>query len=165
MLGRSAYLFFALLPAGYYASLVLRTSSAADRRQVLDAATIEADVIRTYTSQECHVFTINGVADTDAVDVVRRILYAMAMHGGDNSYGYVQGMNYLAANLLGVTGDEELSFWLAVSIAEVLLPRYFAQQLPQLQVDSKAFRSLVCALLLTFTHDLLLFVSEFCFVF
>ena len=126
----------------YYASLIAQSSTNEQRHKIPDASTIEADVSRTYSSNEAHVLTINGVAGTDACEVVRRMLYALALHGREKN-GYVQGMNYIAANCLDVTLDEELSYWLTVAITEEVLNGYFDQQLRQFQVDSKAFRSLV----------------------
>ena len=126
----------------YYQNLVKQSKTLSSRKQISDAATIEADVSRTFDANEIKPMTIDGIENVNALEVVRRVLYAMAIHGRERN-GYVQGMNYLAANFIVVTRNEETSFWLTRSVTEILLKGYFDQELYQFQVDSKAFRSLV----------------------
>jgi len=67
-------------------------------------------------------------------EALERILTAYALRNG--KIGYVQGMNFLAAMLLLITGDEVKTFWLFATMLEDMLPGYFGKRLKGFQVDS-----------------------------
>ncbi len=63
--------------------------------------------------------TFNRAASGGGLLVLQRVLTAYALR--NTSIGYVQGMNYLAAFLLLVTGDETETFWLFATLLEDIL--------------------------------------------
>ncbi len=66
--------------------------------------------------------------------ILHRVLTAYALR--NEAVGYVQGMNYLAAFLLLVTGDETKTFWLFATLVEDVLPGYFGRRLGGFQTDA-----------------------------
>lgn len=57
----------------------------------------------------------------------------------NSSVGYCQGMNYLAATLYRVLGNEELSFWALCNLCESILPLDYYSHMIEVLVDQKVF--------------------------
>ena len=80
---------------------------------------IELDLARTFPENENYERG-NGAAGEGGNDVLRRILFAYARH--NRTTGYCQGMNYIAAFIWIVMGDEERAFWTFTALLDELLP-------------------------------------------
>ena len=78
---------------------------------------IELDLARTFPANEKYE---RGEGGQRGNDVLRRMLYAYARH--NRKTGYCQGMNYIAAFLWLVMGDEEKAFWTFTALLDVVLP-------------------------------------------
>lgn len=96
---------------GYYEKLLLMRVD----EKVVDQ--IELDLARTFPANARYERDANGV---EGNDVLRRMLYAYARH--NRKTGYCQGMNYIAAFLWLVMGDEEKAFWTFTALLDVVLP-------------------------------------------
>jgi len=81
------------------------------------AAQIEQDLLRTFPSRAD--FASEGAP---GVRKLRRVLQAYALATG----GYLQGQNYLAAQLLVVMGDEAGAFWVLRALCDRMFGRYFS---------------------------------------
>ena len=81
------------------------------------AAQIEQDLLRTFPSRAD--FASEGAP---GVRKLRRVLQAYALTTG----GYLQGQNYLAAQLLVVMGDEAGAFWVLRALCDRMFGRYFS---------------------------------------
>lgn len=57
----------------------------------------------------------------------------------NSSIGYWQGMNYIAATLLRVLGDEEDTFWAFCNLIESILPLDYYSQMVEVIVDQNVF--------------------------
>ena len=112
--------------------------------------TIEVDLLRTCpdhwffskASEFAERFphrSFNKQAAGGGLVILQRILTAYALR--NTSIGYVQGMNYLAAFLLLVTGDEVDTFWLFTTLLEDIFPGYFGQGLKGFQLDSQVMQN------------------------
>lgn len=95
----------------YYEKLLLMEVE----QKVVDQ--IELDLARTFPANEKYERGANGI---EGNVVLRRILYAYARH--NRKTGYCQGMNYIAAFLWLVMGDEEKAFWTFTALLDVVLP-------------------------------------------
>ena len=80
---------------------------------------IELDLARTFPENENYERG-NGAVGEGGNDVLRRILFAYARH--NRTTGYCQGMNYIAAFIWIVMGDEERAFWTFTALLDELLP-------------------------------------------
>jgi TBC1 domain family member 2A len=80
---------------------------------------IELDLARTFPENENYERG-NGATGEGGNDVLRRILFAYARH--NRTTGYCQGMNYIAAFIWIVMGDEERAFWTFTALLDELLP-------------------------------------------
>ena len=78
---------------------------------------IELDLARTFPAN--HKYE-RGQGGRNGNEVLRRILYAYARH--NRRTGYCQGMNYIAAFLWLVMGDEEKAFWTFTALLDIILP-------------------------------------------
>ena len=78
---------------------------------------IELDLARTFPANKKYE---RGEGGQRGNDVLRRMLYAYARH--NRKTGYCQGMNYIAAFLWLVMGDEEKAFWTFTALLDVVLP-------------------------------------------
>lgn len=96
---------------GYYEKLLLMNQD----EKVVDQ--IELDLERTFPANRHYEHGEDGKKGND---VLRRILCAYARH--NRKTGYCQGMNYIAAFLWLVMGDEEKAFWTFTALLDVVLP-------------------------------------------
>jgi hypothetical protein len=96
---------------GYYEKLLVMTVD----QKVVDQ--IELDLARTFPAN--HKYE-QGQDGRNGNEVLRRILYAYARH--NRRTGYCQGMNYIAAFLWLVMGDEEKAFWTFTALLDIILP-------------------------------------------
>jgi len=80
---------------------------------------IELDLARTFPENENYERG-NGTVGQGGNDVLRRILFAYARH--NRTTGYCQGMNYIAAFIWIVIGDEERAFWTFATLLDGVLP-------------------------------------------
>lgn len=96
---------------GYYEKLLIMTVD----QKVVDQ--IELDLARTFPAN--HKYE-RGQGGRNGNEVLRRILYAYARH--NRRTGYCQGMNYIAAFLWLVMGDEEKAFWTFTALLDIILP-------------------------------------------
>jgi hypothetical protein len=78
---------------------------------------IELDLERTFPANRYYE---SGEEGNRGNDVLRRMLFAYARH--NRKTGYCQGMNYIAAFLWLVMGDEEKAFWTFTALLDVVLP-------------------------------------------
>ena len=124
---------------GYYDDLCNR----ADEGTVIDpeiASQIKADVSRTLRD---NIYFTTG---RTGIQRLEEVLRAYSLH--NPSIGYCQGMNLIAASLLLICATPEDSFWLLVSIIDVILPSgYFSGSLITVRADAYVLRQYVDDLL------------------
>jgi hypothetical protein len=96
---------------GYYEKLLVMNQD----EKVVDQ--IELDLERTFPANRHYEHGEDGKKGND---VLRRILCAYARH--NRKTGYCQGMNYIAAFLWLVMGDEEKAFWTFTALLDIVLP-------------------------------------------
>ncbi|KAI1275881.1 rab-GTPase-TBC domain-containing protein [Xylaria sp. FL0933] len=121
---------------GYYESLVSRPGTDDDPTVV---SQIDMDVHRTLTD---NIFFRRG----PGVAKLREILKAYARRNPE--VGYCQGMNLITANLLLIMPSTEDTFWVLVSIIELILPHgYYDHSLIASRADQNVLRQYVTAVL------------------
>lgn len=121
---------------GYYDDLVSKSSEGDDPVVV---SQIEMDVHRTLTD---NIFFRRG----PGVGKLSEVLRAYARRNPE--VGYCQGMNLITANLLLIMPSTEDTFWVLVSIVEVILPRgYYDHSLMASRADQNVLRQYVTAVL------------------
>mmetsp|Transcript_84 Transcript_84/g.199 ORF Transcript_84/g.199 Transcript_84/m.199 type:complete len:421 (+) Transcript_84:2484-3746(+) len=125
-------------PSGFNDSFVVETICAQKRSSIETLEQIGRDLPRTYPD-------VDFFSDTDVRDALGRILRAIALEYPD--VGYVQGMNFLGANImLHMNGKEDKSFLLFRYLMEN--PRYrllhvFQPDLPNLRRFSDILESFI----------------------
>ncbi|KAI0534417.1 rab-GTPase-TBC domain-containing protein [Xylaria digitata] len=121
---------------GYYEDLVSRPSEEDDPVVI---SQIEMDVHRTLTD---NIFFRRG----PGVIKLGEVLRAYARRNPE--VGYCQGMNLITANLLLIMPSTEDTFWVLVSIIELILPRgYYDHSLMASRADQNVLRQYVTAVL------------------
>ncbi|KAI0552692.1 TBC domain protein [Xylaria curta] len=121
---------------GYYEDLVSRSSEGDDPVVV---SQIDMDVHRTLTD---NIFFRRG----PGVAKLGEVLRAYARRNPE--VGYCQGMNLITANLLLIMPSTEDTFWVLVSIVELILPRgYYDHSLMASRADQNVLRQYVTAVL------------------
>ncbi|KAI0429132.1 rab-GTPase-TBC domain-containing protein [Xylaria sp. FL1042] len=121
---------------GYYESLVSRPSVDDDPTVI---SQIDMDVHRTLTD---NIFFRRG----PGVAKLSEVLRAYARRNPE--VGYCQGMNLITANLLLIMPSTEDTFWVLVSIIELILPHsYYDHSLIASRADQNVLRQYVTALL------------------
>ncbi|GAW23636.1 hypothetical protein ANO14919_132100 [Xylariales sp. No.14919] len=121
---------------GYYEDLVLRPSEGDDP---VVTSQIDMDVHRTLTD---NIFFRRG----PGVAKLGEVLRAYARRNPE--VGYCQGMNLITANLLLIMPSTEDTFWVLVSIIELILPRgYYDHSLMASRADQNVLRQYVTAVL------------------
>ncbi|KAI0403455.1 TBC domain protein [Xylaria palmicola] len=121
---------------GYYEGLVSRSSKGDDPAVI---SQIEMDVHRTLTD---NIFFRRG----PGVAKLSEVLKAYARRNPE--VGYCQGMNLITANLLLIMPSTEDTFWVLVSIIELILPRgYYDHSLMASRADQNVLRQYVTAVL------------------
>ncbi|RYC63090.1 hypothetical protein CHU98_g3120 [Xylaria longipes] len=119
---------------GYYDDLVSRSSEGDDPAVI---SQIDMDVHRTLTD---NIFFRRG----PGVAKLREVLRAYARRNPE--VGYCQGMNLITANLLLIMPSTEDTFWVLVSIIELILPRgYYDHSLMASRADQNVLRQYVTA--------------------
>ena len=89
---------------------------------------IELDVKRSFPREYSHMI------DEDKLNILRNILRAFSIK--NTTLGYCQGYNIILARILLVTGfNEEISFWIFVSIIEDVFPYDFFLQSAGIEID------------------------------
>lgn len=89
---------------------------------------IELDVKRSFPREYSHII------DDDKLNILRNILRAFSIK--NTTLGYCQGYNIILARILLVTGfNEEISFWIFVSIIEDVFPYDFFLQSAGIEID------------------------------
>ena len=73
--------------------------------------------------------------DTPALASLRRVLLAFAMY--EPSVGYCQSLNFVAAMLI-LVGGEEGGFWMLAAICANVIPDYHTHQMTGLRIDTQA---------------------------
>ena len=124
-------------PVGYYEELTTR--AARDYGALPCAGEIEKDIPRTFPGHA----RFHGAGAQETVHALRRVLLAYSLR--NESVGYCQSMNVLAAWLLLVLGDEEAAFWVLCAVAESACPRYYTPNMIGCQVDLRIFGDLLAA--------------------
>ncbi|KAI0437230.1 TBC domain protein [Xylaria telfairii] len=121
---------------GYYEGLVSRSSK---RDDPVVISQIDMDVHRTLTD---NIFFRRG----PGVAKLSEVLKAYARRNPE--VGYCQGMNLITANLLLIMPSTEDTFWVLVSIIELILPRgYYDHSLMASRADQNVLRQYVTAVL------------------
>ncbi|KAI3340483.1 TBC domain protein [Ustulina deusta] len=121
---------------GYYEGLVSKTDAEDDPAVI---SQIDMDVHRTLTD---NIFFRRGPGVTKLSEVLRA--YARR----NPEVGYCQGMNLITANLLLIMPSTEDTFWVLVSIIELILPRgYYDHSLMASRADQNVLRQYVAAVL------------------
>ncbi|KAI0974993.1 rab-GTPase-TBC domain-containing protein [Xylaria arbuscula] len=121
---------------GYYESLVSKSSVEDDPTVI---SQIDMDVHRTLTD---NIFFRRG----PGVAKLSEVLRAYARRNPE--VGYCQGMNLITANLLLIMPSTEDTFWVLVSIVELILPRgYYDHSLIASRADQNVLRQYVTAVL------------------
>ncbi|KAI0472499.1 TBC domain protein [Xylaria cf. heliscus] len=121
---------------GYYEGLVLRSTKGDDPAVI---SQIDMDVHRTLTD---NIFFRRG----PGVAKLSEVLKAYARRNPE--VGYCQGMNLITANLLLIMPSTEDTFWVLVSIIELILPRgYYDHSLMASRADQNVLRQYVTAVL------------------
>ncbi|KAI1745298.1 TBC domain protein [Xylaria scruposa] len=121
---------------GYYEDLVSRSSEGDDPVVI---SQIDMDVHRTLTD---NIFFRRG----PGVAKLGEVLRAYARRNPE--VGYCQGMNLITANLLLIMPSTEDTFWVLVSIVELILPRgYYDHSLMASRADQNVLRQYVTAVL------------------
>jgi hypothetical protein len=121
---------------GYYESLVSRPNPEDDPVVI---SQIDMDVNRTLTD---NIFFRRG----PGVAKLSEVLRAYAQRNPE--VGYCQGMNLITANLLLIMPSTEDTFWVLVSIIELILPRgYYDHSLMASRADQNVLRQYVTAVL------------------
>ncbi|KAI1175705.1 TBC domain protein [Nemania sp. FL0916] len=121
---------------GYYEDIVARSGEEDDPAVV---SQIEMDVHRTLTD---NIFFRRGPGVAKLGEVLRA--YARR----NSEVGYCQGMNLIAANLLLIMPSTEDTFWVLVSVIELILPRgYYDHSLMASRADQNVLRQYVTAVL------------------
>ncbi|KAI1428880.1 TBC domain protein [Xylaria sp. FL1777] len=121
---------------GYYEGLVSRPSTKDDPTVI---SQIDMDVPRTLTD---NIFFRRG----PGVAKLSEVLRAYARRNPE--VGYCQGMNLITANLLLIMPSTEETFWVLVSIIELILPRsYYDHSLIASRADQNVLRQYVTAVL------------------
>ncbi|KAI3323812.1 TBC domain protein [Xylariaceae sp. AK1471] len=121
---------------GYYEGLISRPSKEDDPVVV---SQIDMDVNRTLTD---NIFFRRG----PGVAKLSEVLRAYARRNPE--VGYCQGMNLITANLLLIMPSTEDTFWVLVSIIELILPRgYYDHSLMASRADQNVLRQYVTAVL------------------
>ncbi|KAI8634326.1 TBC domain protein [Xylariaceae sp. FL1651] len=128
---------------GYYEDLVSWPSKDDDPVVI---SQIEMDVNRTLTD---NIFFRRG----PGVAKLSEVLKAYARRNPE--VGYCQGMNLITANLLLIMPSTEETFWVLVSIIELILPRgYYDHSLIASRADQQVLRQYVTAVLPKLSHHL-----------
>lgn len=108
------------------------------RLRPADAKQIDADLPRTFPSHP--LFRSPGPAPA----ALRRILRAHALF--NPSVGYCQSLNFVAAVLFLVAGEEP-AFWILAAVCARTLPDYHTHTMAGLRIDTAAFGTVVAAAL------------------
>ncbi|KAI0143038.1 TBC domain protein [Xylariaceae sp. FL1272] len=121
---------------GYYDDLISRPDEEDDPSVI---SQIGMDVNRTLTD---NIFFRRG----PGVGKLSEVLRAYARRNPE--VGYCQGMNLIAANLLLIMPSTEDTFWVLVSIIELILPRgYYDHSLMASRADQQVLRQYVTGVL------------------
>jgi hypothetical protein len=106
------------------------------RLRATDAKQIDADLPRTFPAHS--LFRCPGPAPS----ALRRILRAFALL--NPSVGYCQSLNFVAAILFLVAGEEP-AFWILAALCARVLPDYHTQTMAGLRIDTAAYGPVVAA--------------------
>ena len=139
-------------PSAYYAKLVSQSDRVgpADASEALCNALedLEKDLDRTFPGHRLFSSPTGDEAEQDGGKRagLRRVLGAYAVR--NESVGYCQSMNFVAASLLlALPTQEEEAFWVLCALVEDSLPEYYTHTMSALKADADALGVLVERLL------------------